>query len=380
MIAPELESLFEQLDRSLRTTVPPVISKDRPIYIYGAGNIGKEICRLLKRHGLSVAALLDRNAKPESSWEGNAILSPDTEEVSLEQRKNAQVIIGIFNRDADVSAISRLLHSLGYGRVISFLEFHHEFHAELGDRFSLTHRDFYLSQKQAIGSVDQLWSDVASQSLYRSLLRFRFTMGHEPLSSISRDDQYFPPGIPPWPSPLRFVDCGAYDGDTLRYLAAPHRRISVEAVAAFEPDLANYHQLADFARSGALRVPGAVCLFPCGVGSEIAKIRFFEGRGEGNSVSESGDVVIQCVTLDSALAGFRPNLIKMDIEGSELDALMGARQILGENRPGLAICVYHRPSHIWEIPLMVQRHLQGGRHYLRAHGHNAFDLVYYWVP
>jgi hypothetical protein len=123
-----------------------------------------------------------------------------------------------------------------------------------------------------------------------------------------------------------------------------------------------------------------VCLFPCGVGAKTAKIRFSEGRGEGSSVDESGDAVIQCVTLDSALVGFRPNLIKMDIEGSEVDALSGARRILSENRPGLAICVYHRPGHLWEIPNLVRQLLPGGRHYLRAHAYNAFDSVYYWLP
>jgi len=380
MISPELGSLFGQLDSSLRAVPSSVLTKDCPLYIYGAGHIGKEICTLLKDRNLSVTAFLDRKAQPESTWEGIDILPPNTDKLSLEQRKDAQVILGVFNRDADVGAITSLLYFLGYGRVVSFLEFHHEFHAELGNRFWLTHRRFYLAHQQEIVHADQLWSDDASRHLYRSLLKFRFTLRYEELSAVSLDDQYFPADLPPWPSPLRLADCGAYDGDTLRYLAASPRPIPIEAVAAFEPDLANYHKLADFFRSKILNVPGPVCLFPCGVGSATANIRFSGGQGESSSISDSGDEVITCVTLDSALVGFRPNLIKMDIEGSELDALIGARQILSENRPGLAICVYHRPDHLWTIPLMIHRQLPGGRHYLRAHGHNGLELVYYWLP
>ena len=228
--------------------------------------------------------------------------------------------------------------------------------------------------------MDELWSDESSRDLYRALLRFRFTMRYEALPKNTLTDQYFPSDIPAWPSPLRFADCGAYDGDTLRYLVEPGRNITVEAVAAFEPDLANYHKLAGLAQSGALAQLGDICLIPCGVGCETKTIRFSEGQGEGSNVSESGNVTIQCVTLDSALVGFRPNLIKMDIEGSELDAVIGAEHLLRANRPGLAICLYHCAGHLWKIPLRVSRIVSGGRHFLRAHAYNGLELVYYWVP
>jgi FkbM family methyltransferase len=379
MTAPGIESLFEQLEQSLKGA-SPILAKDRGVYIYGAGNVGKEICRILRRHNVEPAAFLDRKAKPDSEWEQVAILPPDTSRISPRVRHDAQVIVGVFNRDADPGEIRSLLGTLGYGRVVSFLEFHSEFHAELGDRYWLTSREYYPNEKQAIARTDHLWSDDASRGLYRAILQFRFTMRHDALPGISLDDQYFPSDIPPWPSPVRFADCGAYDGDTLRSLVNGQKAIQVEAVAAFEPDLSNFNKLAESLRSGALAHLGFVCLYPCGVGSETATVRFLEGQGEGSRITEAGGTVIQCVTLDSALVGFRPNLIKMDIEGSEVDAVLGARQILRENRPGLALCVYHRPGHLWQIPALIDSLLPGGRHYLRAHAYNAFDLVYYWVP
>jgi len=84
--------------------------------------------------------------------------------------------------------------------------------------------------------------------------------------------------------------------------------------------------------------------------------------------------------LDDALPIFRPTVIKMDIEGAEYAAMMGGRRMIEQHRPGLAISVYHQAEHLWTIPLLAQDWLKGGRHYLRMHAHNAFELIYYWMP
>lgn len=49
----------------------------------------------------------------------------------------------------------------------------------------------------------------------------------------------------------------------------------------------------------------------------------------------------------------RVDFIKMDIEGSELAALIGAQQVIGQFRPRLAVSLYHRPSDFFEIPLWL---------------------------
>jgi hypothetical protein len=117
------------------------------------------------------------------------------------------------------------------------------------------------------------------------------------------------------------------------------------------------------------------------VDASTSQVRFSSGQGTGSHASSAGDTVIQCVALDEALPIFRPNLIKMDIEGAEYAALWGARQLIAEHRPGLAICLYHRPEHLWQIPLLVRQLTGGGGSYfLRPHGWNGFELVLYWMP
>ena len=39
----------------------------------------------------------------------------------------------------------------------------------------------------------------------------------------------------------------------------------------------------------------------------------------------------------------------MDIEGAELAAIKGAEKIIRENKPSLAVCVYHYPEQVADI-------------------------------
>ena len=88
----------------------------------------------------------------------------------------------------------------------------------------------------------------------------------------------------------------------------------------------------------------------------------------------------QALGLDEAFPAFAPNLLKMDIEGAEPDALEGAAELIRRFQPGLAIAVYHQYRHLWEIPLLLQRWLPRHRYFLRAHAHNSFEVVLYAQP
>ncbi len=98
-------------------------------------------------------------------------------------------------------------------------------------------------------------------------------------------------------------------------------------------------------------------------------------------ISADGVITIQCVSLDEVISNFKSTLIKMDIEGAEIDALPGEQKTIQKYVPGLAISVYHLPSHIWEIPLLVKQMMPGAyKYYLRAHGFNDYNIVLYAVP
>ena len=74
----------------------------------------------------------------------------------------------------------------------------------------------------------------------------------------------------------------------------------------------------------------------------------FTGHLAGNSINPNGSagVTVQTITLDSLLdEGIRPNLIKMDIEGAEGEALQGGRRLLAQCRPVLFLATHGPQVH-----------------------------------
>lgn len=144
---------------------------------------------------------------------------------------------------------------------------------------------------------------------------------------------------------------------------------------ALEPEPLNFAKLS----SAAQQFGGRVQVYPYAVGSRREELRF-TSAGEGSGVSANGELAIQCVPLDEVLAEEKPTFLKMDIEGAELDALMGARESIRRCRPKLAICVYHRPDHLWQVPLTVHKMLPNSRMTMRTYLHDGFETVCYCVP
>ena len=217
-----------------------------------------------------------------------------------------------------------------------------------------------------------LLADEKSREIYRDLIKFRTTgyYRYAPLPDV--DNQYAPKDIPPWSSRLRLIDCGAYNGDSI----AMFKRYGyqLESVIAFEPDLANYQLLVQNMRGQ------AGVFLPCGVSSSAKTVRFSAGDGEASRATEAGGIPVQMLSIDDAFPEWAPNLIKLDVEGGEYDALLGAAQTLKKYRPGLAISAYHLPSDLWRLGLLISSMQLNYRFFMRAHAYSSFDTVLYAIP
>ena len=75
------------------------------------------------------------------------------------------------------------------------------------------------------------------------------------------------------------------------------------------------------------------------------------------------------------------SLIRMDIEGSEFDALIGAKHCISTFRPALIICLYHHPSDLFRLPLLVASIDQSYKFYIGHHNPSCFyETVMYCIP
>lgn len=109
----------------------------------------------------------------------------------------------------------------------------------------------------------------------------------------------------------------------------------------------------------------------------------FESHGPGSAVKVSpGEENVRptTTTIDSALSARglrRVDFIKMDIEGSELEALKGARNTLITFKPKLAISIYHKPQDFDEITRYIESLNLGYRFFLGHHAVHLCETVLY---
>ena len=105
----------------------------------------------------------------------------------------------------------------------------------------------------------------------------------------------------------------------------------------------------------------------------------FRSMGNGCSgISNDGECIVNVCSIDEEIHE-RVTFIKMDIEGAELEALKGAEETIKRYRPKLAICVYHKPEDIVEIPKYILNINPDYKLYLRHYSDNAGETVLYAI-
>lgn len=130
------------------------------------------------------------------------------------------------------------------------------------------------------------------------------------------------------------ADCGANIGFTSAFFA--HCVGPTGHVHAFEPLPRN---AAAVRRSVELNELANVTVVNAAVGSARGTVRLATGFGNAVIDAASGTLDVPVLTLDEHFADTRPDFLKIDVEGYELEVLRGARAILAR-RPKVALEIH----------------------------------------
>lgn len=93
--------------------------------------------------------------------------------------------------------------------------------------------------------------------------------------------------------------------------------------------------------------------------------------------TDNQKVRINADSIDNIMGDKRIDFISMDIEGSEIKALEGARKCIQRWKPTLAVSAYHQLEHLWEIPLLIKEMNCDYDIYFAHHCWNMDDTVCY---
>ncbi|MBP5222809.1 MAG: FkbM family methyltransferase [Lachnospiraceae bacterium] len=224
-------------------------------------------------------------------------------------------------------------------------------------------------------------SDYRSKCVLIGILKFRLELDLAYKETIRETifKQYFDFDILKEPMPDGvFVDCGAYDGDTaldfLNSFSGCRKMYLYEMVPSCirkaQENLKDYDN---------------IVYRNVGVGSReqvgtTVKIQDFVGTSASiqsdntayNPLLTGRDV--QEEPVDIPLAALDEDItepitfLKMDIEGSEINALLGAKEHIVNDKPRLAVCTYHNYSHLWQAMQTIRQLRPDYRFYLRFYG------------
>ena len=109
----------------------------------------------------------------------------------------------------------------------------------------------------------------------------------------------------------------------------------------------------------------------------------FADLSAGSRPQPGGTVPVSTVAIDDFVRGHdvpRVDFIKMDIEGSEREALRGAAETIRRFRPKLAISAYHRPDDLWALPALIRDIEPGYKLFFDHYTIHAEESIVFAVP
>jgi FkbM family methyltransferase len=375
----ELESFLSEPLASVRERERTAFDRELAkcegrLVLVGAGNLGRRALSCLRSAGVTPLAFTDNGRALWGTEVDNLpVLSP---EIAAERfGSSALFVVTIWSPGHRYADTRAQLLRIGCRNVICATRLRWKFADQLLPDYcqDLPHQVY--EQASFVLEAAALMADDFSRQEYFRQVRWR-ALGDFGELSPPQPHQYFPDGLFCLSPKEVFVDCGAYDGVTIRRFLK--RAPGFLRICAIDADPRNYKQLVR--TISALPERDRIEAHNLAVGADHAVVRFQSTGTVQAAVSSDGDIEVEQVPLDELLKGTEPTFIKMDIEGAELGALEGARHLIRQSQPLLAVCVYHTPSDLWRIPLKIHELAPKHSLYLRPHVEDGWDLVCYAVP
>jgi FkbM family methyltransferase len=146
-----------------------------------------------------------------------------------------------------------------------------------------------------------------------------------------------------------FLDCGAYIGESSLMF---ERDYNPNKIFSFEPIPDNYAYLLENIKSNNLQ---KVIPIKTSVGEKSGKIHIIP-LGPTSFVSEKGNIETEVISIDEFVSerNISVGLIKVDVEGYELEVLKGAIKTIKKFKPVLLIGIYHHPKEFFGTKRYIQ--------------------------
>jgi len=343
-----------------------------PLVLCGTGRLGRITLAGLHRAGIEPRALADNNPAVQGTRiDGLDVLSIDGAVQKF--GRDAVFVTTIYTARPLREQLTALGARVASSRALFFQ--HPQVFLPHG---SIQWPSGILEAADDVVAGLDLWNDEQSKSEYVAQIDWQLLRTTDMPPWLPAAETYFPDELIRLREDESVVDCGAFDGDTLRAVI-DRTGGRFASFLALEPDPGNHARLSAFVAGLPAEMRSRIDTRQVAVHSHRATLRFESGDGAGSNLTEGGDIEVQAEPLDEILADRTPTFLKMDIEGAEPLAMLGARETLGRDAPTLAICLYHRREHLWQVPRLILDANPRYRLSLRRHSDESWETVCYAI-
>ncbi len=183
------------------------------------------------------------------------------------------------------------------------------------------------------------------------------------------------------------LDAGMHNG--LNVIAFNKLLPNLKKTIAFEViyNITRTEYIEDFILNDKLEI------VPFALGDKVSTTNFYINRQNtgasfcgflvnNSTINNMEKIVVPITTIDKYCKHHKinPDFIKMDIEGAEMSALKGGIDYIKENRPQLAISIYHTNDDFINIPIYLKNNLQNYQYKLGHYSACTAETVLYAIP
>ena len=248
-------------------------------------------------------------------------------------------------------------------------------HLPLFPEKELVSNGWLSKNEERITKVYELLEDEKSKEVFACTLNYKLSGKLKYLFACETKREDDLREVFSWCDEERYLDLGAYNGDTVdEFLRLTDNRS--QRIVAVEPDRRNARKLR--AKAEELLKQGInVEVKECGIGDTVGVMGFSDSGGRQSTFVEASKAQVQIETIDDLADENGFTYIKFDVEGFEKQALMGGEKTINEFAPKLFVASYHYDEDLLSLPLLIKQINPLYKIYLRKHPYvPAWELNY----
>lgn len=233
-------------------------------------------------------------------------------------------------------------------------------------------KEFYNNHLNEIKQAYNMISEPFSKKVFNNIIDYKLSGKIDFLLSCETEKDEIYKNILKLNNEI-YMDLGAYKGDTIDEFIKYTN--GYEKIIAVEPDVKNFKRLIK-------NIDGLsnICCYNSPINDKDEKILFNSFGGRNSFAGGDNGSLAQGRSVDSLLNGEKVTYIKMDVEGQEEKAIIGAKETIKKYKPKMLISCYHKSEDIFKIPIIISSIRNDYNIYLRHHPSlPAWDTNYFFV-